>query len=133
MCIPEIESSHAQIRPKLGWWWVVCREQVACQHFTYSFVVEPEGEPGDDHNHEAGNVDGDDVEGELPGEHQVHPQAAVGPGGRGDVAPLVGGVRHLEASRKTQVGGKLEGSLTLPDIDQVIRRPTVCNVLFGLL
>ena len=34
----------------------------------YRFVVQPEGEPGDDHNHEAGNVDGDNIEGELPGE-----------------------------------------------------------------
>ena len=43
----------------------------------YRFVVQPEGEPGDDHNHEAGDVDGDDVEAELPREHQVHPQTRV--------------------------------------------------------
>ena len=43
----------------------------------YSFVVQPEGEPGHHHDHEAGHVDGHDVEGELPGKHQVHPQAAV--------------------------------------------------------
>ena len=43
----------------------------------YRFVVQPEGEPGDDHYHEAGDVDGDDVEAELPREHQVHPQTRV--------------------------------------------------------
>ena len=101
--------------------------------FTYSFVIQPEGKPGHDDDHEARNVYGDDIEGELPGEDQVHPETAVGPGGGGDVASLVGGVRHLEAPRQTQVGGKLEGSLALPYVDQVIRRPTVCNVLFGLL
>ena len=43
----------------------------------HRLVVQPEGEPGHHHDHEAGDVDGDDVEGELPGEHQVNPQAAV--------------------------------------------------------
>ena len=95
---------------------------------TYSFVIEPEGEPRHDDNHEAGNVDGDDVEGELPGEDQVHPETAVGPGGRGDVAPLVGGVGHLEAPRETEVAGELEGALALPDIDQVVSRPAVWNI-----
>ena len=44
----------------------------------HRLVVQPEGEPGDEDDHEAGDVDGEDVEGELPGEHQVHLQAAVG-------------------------------------------------------
>ena len=98
--------------------------------FTYSFVIQPEGKPGHDDDHEARNVYGDDIEGELPGEDQVHPETAVGPGGGGDVASFVGGVRHLEPSGQTQVGGKLESSLTLPDINQVIGSPTVYN--FGL-
>ena len=40
--------------------------------------VDPEGEPGHDDDHGAGDVDGDDVEGELPGELEVHLEAAVG-------------------------------------------------------
>ena len=95
--------------------------------FTYSFVIQPEGKPGHDDDHEARNVYGDDIEGELPGEDQVHPETAVGPGGGGDVASFVGGVRHLEPSGQTQVGGKLESSLTLPDVDQVRGGPAVLH------
>ena len=46
---------------------------------TNRLVVKPEGEPGDQDDHESGDVDGEDVEGELPGKHQVHLEAAVGP------------------------------------------------------
>ena len=35
-------------------------------------MIQPEGEPGDDDNHEAGDVDGDQVEGQLPGKCQVN-------------------------------------------------------------
>ena len=35
-------------------------------------MVQPEGEPGDDDDHEAGDVDGDQVEGQLPGKRQVN-------------------------------------------------------------
>ena len=98
------------------------------KYFTYSFVIQPEGKPRHDHNHEAGNVDGDDIEGELPGKDKVHPETAVGPSGGGDVASLIGRVRHLEAPRQTQVGRELKRPLTLPDIDQVISRPAVWNI-----
>ena len=39
--------------------------------------VEPEVDPGHDDEHAAGDVDGDEVVGELPLEHQVHRQATV--------------------------------------------------------
>ena len=97
------------------------------KYFTYSFVIQPEGKPRHDHNHEAGNVDGDNIEGELPGEDQIHPETAVGPGGGGDIASLVGGVRHLEPPRQTQVGRELKSPLSLPDIDQVVSSPPVYN------
>ncbi len=35
-------------------------------------VVQPEGEPGDHHDHEAGDVDGHQVEGQLTREGQVN-------------------------------------------------------------
>ncbi len=35
-------------------------------------VVQPEGEPGHNHDHEAGDVDGHQVEGQLPREGQVN-------------------------------------------------------------
>ena len=35
-------------------------------------MVNPEGEPGDDDDHHGGEVDRDDVEGELPGKQEVH-------------------------------------------------------------
>ena len=34
----------------------------------YCLVVDPEGEPGDKDNHGGGHVDGQDEEGELPGD-----------------------------------------------------------------
>ena len=40
-------------------------------------MVDPEGHPWDDDNHEAGDVDGHDEEGELPGEGQLHTEATV--------------------------------------------------------
>ena len=39
---------------------------------SYRFVVDPEGEPRDDDDDEAGDVHGDYEVGELPREHQVH-------------------------------------------------------------
>ena len=75
--------------------WTSGKKYIFCWY--YRFIVQPEGEPGDDHDHEARDVDGDDVEGELTGEHEVHPEAGVLPGGRGHVAILVGVVGHLEA------------------------------------
>ena len=39
--------------------------------------VQPEADPGDDDEHAAGNVDGDQVVGELPLEDQVDGEAAV--------------------------------------------------------
>ena len=40
-------------------------------------LVEPEADPRDDDEHAAGDVDGDQVVGELPLEDQLHLQAAV--------------------------------------------------------
>ena len=91
----------------------------------YRFVVKPEREPGDDHDHEAGDVDGDDVEGELPGEHKVHPEAGVLPSSRGHVAILVGVVGHLEASWQGEVGGKLQRTHVFPNIDEVVLGPAI--------
>ncbi len=39
--------------------------------------VQPEADPGDDDEHAAGDVDGEQVVGELPLEGEVHSQAAV--------------------------------------------------------
>ena len=44
---------------------------------TNCLIAKPEGKPGDQDDHEAGDVDGEDVEGELPGKHQVHLETAV--------------------------------------------------------
>ena len=93
----------------------------------YRFIVQPEGEPGDDHDHEAGDVDGDDVEGELAGEHEVHPEAGVLPGGRGHVAILVGVVGHLEAPGQGEVGSELQRARVFPNIDQVVLSPAIWN------
>ncbi len=41
--------------------------------------VQPERDPGDDDQHAAGHVDGDEVVRELPLEHEIHRQAAVLP------------------------------------------------------
>ena len=46
---------------------------------TNRFVINPEWEPGHDDDHQSGEVDGDDVVADLPGEEKVHLQAAVLP------------------------------------------------------
>ena len=46
---------------------------------TYRLVVKPEGHPRDHDDHERGDVDGDDVVGQLPFERHVHSQATVVP------------------------------------------------------
>ena len=43
----------------------------------YCFIVKQEGEPGHHHDHEAGDVDGDNVERQLPCKYQVHSETAV--------------------------------------------------------
>ena len=45
--------------------------------FTLHLWVEPEIDPGHDHEHAAGHVDGDEVVGELALEDEVHGEAAV--------------------------------------------------------
>ena len=42
-------------------------------------MINPEWEPGHDDDHQSGEVDGDDVVADLPGEQKVHLQAAVLP------------------------------------------------------
>ena len=56
------QSAHAQRYPGRG-----------------RLVVDPEGEPGDDDDHDAGDVHGDQEVRELPGEDQVHLETAVLP------------------------------------------------------
>ena len=91
----------------------------------YRLVINPEREPGDDDDHHGGEVDRDDVEGELPGEHEVHPEAGVLPGGSSHVAILVGVVGHLEASWQGEVSGKLQRALVFPNIDEVVLGPAI--------
>ena len=42
-------------------------------------MINPEWEPGHDDDHQSGEVDGDDVVADLPGEQKVHLQATVLP------------------------------------------------------
>ena len=74
------ECCHAQIYPS---WGLREREKmiigVKLGLLTDRFVIDPEGEPGDDDDHESGEVDGDDVVAHLPGEQEVHLEAAVLP------------------------------------------------------
>ena len=46
--------------------------------YAYSLVVDPEGHPRDNDDHEAGHVDGHDEERQLTREGQLNSQAAVG-------------------------------------------------------
>jgi hypothetical protein len=43
----------------------------------YRFVIDPEWHPWDDDDHEAGDVDGDDEEGQLTSERQFNSQTTV--------------------------------------------------------
>ena len=74
---------------------------------THRLVVQPEGEPGDNHDHEAGDIDGDNVEGELSGKDQVYSETTVFSSCGGHIAVLVGVIGHLESSRQTEIAGKL--------------------------
>ena len=66
------EGAHAQRHPGRG-----------------GLVVDPEGEPGDEDDDDAGDVHGDQEVGQLPGEHQVHLETAVLPGSREDIAVVL--------------------------------------------
>ncbi len=78
---------------------------------THRFVVQPEGHPGYHDNEEGGDVDGDDVVGDLPPESHVHGEAAVGAGGGGHVAVAVLEAVQLEAAGEEEVLDKLHGLL----------------------
>ncbi len=45
--------------------------------YYYRIMVQPEGHPGDHDDHQGGDVDGDDVVGDLALESHVHSQTAV--------------------------------------------------------
>ena len=90
-------------------------------------MINPECEPGHDHDHGAGDVHGDHVVGELPGEHQVHLEAAVLPGVGGHVTVVAAEHLELEAPGKTHVGHKLQSRGVIPDIDHIRLGPPVCH------
>ena len=66
-------------------------------------MVNPECKPGHDHDHGAGDVHGDHVVRQLPGEHQVHLQTTVLPGVGLDVAVVMARHAELEPARQTHV------------------------------
>ena len=70
-------------------------------------MINPEWEPWHDDNHHGGQVDGDDVETDLPGEQELYLEAAVLPGAGGHVTVTVASVAQDEATRQTQIVGKL--------------------------
>ncbi len=88
-------------------------------------MVQPEGHPGYHDDEEGGDVDGDDVVGDLPPESHVHGEAAIGAGGGGHVAVAVLEAVQLEAARQEEVLDELHGLLGLPLVDEVPRSPTV--------
>ena len=90
-------------------------------------VVDPEGEPGDEDDDDAGDVHGDQEVGELPGEHEVHLETAVLPGGGAHVAVILPGPAELKPARQAHVGSELDGHLVLPHVDQVGLGQPVCN------
>ena len=93
--------------------------------FNYRFVINPEGEPRHNDYHEGREVDGDDVEGDLPGEQQIHLQAAVLPCSSLDITVLVPRGSKDESSRHGEVLCKLESTHILPDIDEVSLSPAI--------
>ena len=92
---------------------------------TYRLVIYPEGEPGDNDDHHGGQVDGDDVEGDLPDEQELHLEATVLSSGRLDVAVLIASIAQDKSSRQTQIIGKLQSSVFLPNVNKVIFGPTI--------
>ena len=92
---------------------------------TYRLVIYPEGEPRDNDDHHGGQVDGDDVEGDLPDEQELHLEATVLSSGRLDVAVLIASIAQDKSSRQTQIIGKLQSSVFLPNVNKVIFGPTI--------
>ena len=89
-------------------------------------LVQPEGDPGDYHQHAAGHVDGDEIVGELSLEDQLHLEAAVLSSVGDDVA--VGALVLLQGeARQVEPRHDLHGVHVLPLVHQVVSGPAVCS------
>ena len=89
-------------------------------------LVQPEGDPGDDDQHAAGDVDGDEIVGELPLEDELHLETAVLPRVGDHVA--VGALVLLQGEPgQVQPRHDLDRVHVLPLVHQVVSRPAVCN------
>ena len=89
-------------------------------------LVQPEGDPGDNDQHAAGDVDGDEIVGELPLEDQLHLEAAVLPGVGDHIA--VGALVLLQREPgQVEPRHYLDRVHVLPLVHQVVSGPAVCN------
>ena len=89
-------------------------------------LVQPEGDPGHDDQHTAGDVDGDEIVGELPLEDELHLETAVLPGVGDHIA--VGALVLLQGEPgQVEAGHDLDRVDVLPLVDQVVSGPAVCN------
>ena len=89
-------------------------------------VVQPEADPGHYDQHAGGDVDGEEVVGELPLEHQDHLEAAVGPGVGDGVA--VGCLELLQLeSRQVEILDDLDRVHLLPNVYQIRCCPPICD------
>ena len=89
-------------------------------------LVQPEGDPGDDDQHAAGDVDGDEIVGELSLEDELHLETAVLPGVGDHIA--VGALVLLQGEPgQMEARHNLDGVHVLPLVHQVVSRPAVCN------
>ena len=92
--------------------------------------VQPEVDPGDDDEHAAGHVDGDEVVGELPLEDQVHRETAVLPSVGLDVAVAAGVLLYVEPGQ-VEALGQLDRVRVVPLVGDVVRGVAVAGDLEG--
>ena len=89
-------------------------------------VIKPEADPGHDDQHAGGDIDGEEVVGELPLEHQHHLEAAVGPGVSDGVAVSCLELLQLE-SWQVEILDDLDRVHLLPDVYEIRCCPAICD------
>ena len=87
--------------PGNQWQFAVVENKFNKRLNTYRLMIYPEWEPGDNDNHHGGQVDGDDVEGDLPDKQKLHLETTVLSSGRLDIAVLIASVTQNKSSRQT--------------------------------
>ena len=95
-----------------------------------SVGVQPEADPGDDDEHAAGHVDGQQVVGELPLKGEVHGEAAVLAWAQSAVLIYFMDFRSISRVLCSFYSSRLAAGLR-PGVSGVLSRPDTVAILWG--